>query len=377
MTTSGNDLHTGGGARAARPRTAPGRARPWPAGPRPTGPAAVRPPARVRGGPGGTAPDRTAARQLNLLTQRQLTRAGVSAAAVARRSRPGGPWQRLLPRVYLLQTGPPDARQHALAAVLYAARPGPADPLSGATAVLTGGAALALFGIRGAPAEPLDVLVPAPRTVAPAGAVRPLTTSRWPATITVGGIPVTRPVRAAADFARRTDDPDRVRAVLAGVVQSGWCHPQDLYAELRAGRLLKRPGAAAAAAELVAGVRSVAEGRARDTLAGSGLPQPLWNPRLVTPEGTFLATPDAYWPEEGVALEVDSAEYHYSRDSWHATLRRRLLLESHGVLVVSATPAMLRDTPGLVLAALRTLLTRGPTPPRVRTLGDHQLALPF
>ncbi|MEV6652345.1 hypothetical protein [Streptomyces sp. NPDC051219] len=31
--------------------------------------------------------------------------------------------------------------------------------------------------------------------------------------------------------------------------------------------------------------------------------------------GEFLATPDGYWPEEGVALEIDSAEYHFSRAS--------------------------------------------------------------
>ncbi|MFD2122874.1 hypothetical protein ACFSNO_31010 [Streptomyces cirratus] len=83
----------------------------------------------------------------------------------------------------------------------------------------------------------------------------------------------------------------------------------------------------------------------RDTLTATDLPTPLWNARLYTPDGTFLASPDAYWPDEGVALEIDSAEYHYTRDAWHATLRRRLRLESHGILVVSATPSMIRATP--------------------------------
>ncbi|MFJ5552868.1 hypothetical protein [Streptomyces sp. NPDC093225] len=314
------------------------------------------------------------------------------AGTLAGRCRPGGPWQRLLPRVYLLRTGPPDARQRALAAVLYAA-PGPAgpagatapDPLSGAGAALTGGAALALLGVRDAPAVPLDVLVRAPRRPAPVGDVRPLPTSRWPATFTVAGVPAARPVRAAADFARHAAaaDADRVRSVLAQVVQAGWCHPQDLYAELRAARALNRPGVRAAAAELVAGVRSVAEGRARDVLAAAAdLPAPLWNARLTTPDGTFLATPDAYWPDEGVALEVDSAEYHYTRDSWQATLRRRLLLESHGVLVASATPATLRDAPNLALAALRTLLALGAARPgplglRVHPPAPVQLVLRF
>ncbi|MFJ3879478.1 hypothetical protein ACIPW5_18730 [Streptomyces sp. NPDC090077] len=81
-----------------------------------------------------------------------------------------------------------------------------------------------------------------------------------------------------------------------------------------------------------------------------------------------------------MALEVDSAEYHYTRDAWQATLRRRLRLEAHGILVVSATPSMIRDTPHEVIAALRHLLTLGttrPTPPTALARGHQQLALEF
>ncbi|THA53835.1 hypothetical protein [Streptomyces sp. A1136] len=326
-----------------------------------------------------TTPQRLARRQLNMATRHQLTTAaGVPDGTITSRTRQGGPWQRLLPRVYLLQTGPPDRRQRALAAVLYAAEP-TADPLSGDTAALTGGAALALLGIREAPHTPADVLIRAPRRLTATAGVRPLATSRWPRTITVRRIPSTRPVRAAADYAARADDPDRIRSTLAQVVQAGWCHPHDLHAELRASRLLGRPAVRSAASELLAGVRSVAEARARDALTATDLPTPLWNARLHTPDGTFLACPDAYWPDEGVALEIDSAEYHYTRDAWHATLRRRLRLESHGILVVSATPSMIRDSPTEVLAALRALLALAAhrrVPPTVRARGHVQLELP-
>ncbi|MFF4328643.1 hypothetical protein ACFYZT_19270 [Streptomyces sp. NPDC001591] len=318
-------------------------------------------------------------RQLNLATRHQLITTGVPDATITSRTRPGGPWQRLLPRVYLLQTGPPDPRQRALAAVLYAAEP-TADPLTGDTAALTGGAALTLLGLRDAPPTPADVLIRSPRRLTATPRVRPVTTSRWPGTLTVAGVPTARPVRAAADFAARCPSPDRVRSVLAQVVQSGWCHPHDLHTELRGARLLSRPAVRAAAGELLAGVRSIAEARARDVLTGTDLPTPLWNARLSTPDGTFLASPDAYWPDHGVALEIDSAEYHYTRDAWHATLRRRLRLESHGVLVVSATPSIIRDTPTEVLKALRTLLTlttTRPHPPSVRARGHAQLELPL
>lgn len=49
---------------------------------------------------------RVARRQLGLATRHQLTAAGVPDGTITSRTRPGGPWQRLLPRVYLLQTGP-------------------------------------------------------------------------------------------------------------------------------------------------------------------------------------------------------------------------------------------------------------------------------
>ncbi|MFD5889561.1 hypothetical protein ACFWHQ_26780 [Streptomyces sp. NPDC060334] len=327
----------------------------------------------------GAGTSRATRHRYDLATRRQLLAAGVPAGTITSRSRPGGPWQRLLPRVHLLQTGPPDRRQRALAAVMYAAEP-TADPLTGDTAALTGGAALALLGVRDAPDTPADVLIRAPRRVAATGGVRPFPTTRWPRTIAVHGVPSTRPVRAAADFAARATDPDLIRSVLAHVVQAGWCHPRDLHAELRSARLLARPAVRAAAAELLVGVRSVAEGRAREALAAGDLPTPLWNARLHTPEGAFLASPDAYWPDEGVALEVDSVEYHFTRDAWQATLRRRLRLEAHGVLVVSVTPSMVRDAPAEVLAALRVLLALGggarAARPTVVARGHVQLELP-
>ena len=48
------------------------------------------------------------------------------------RARPGGPWQRLLPTVYLMATRQPTREQFETAALLYA---GPASVITGATAL--------------------------------------------------------------------------------------------------------------------------------------------------------------------------------------------------------------------------------------------------
>ncbi|RDG29968.1 hypothetical protein DVH02_34555, partial [Streptomyces corynorhini] len=63
--------------------------------------------------------ERLSATQMRLATARQLRAAGLSSSTTARRCRPGGPWQRPLPGVVLIQTGEPTARQRLLAAVLY------------------------------------------------------------------------------------------------------------------------------------------------------------------------------------------------------------------------------------------------------------------
>lgn len=297
-------------------------------------------------------------RQRSLATHRQLQAAGLHRSTIRRRCEPGGPWQRLLPRVTLIQAGDPDPYQRVLAAVLYAADPD-SDPLSGATAAVTGEAALSLYGVRGTGSGTVDVLLDEARRVRDVAYVRVRRTRRRPPTLLLEGVPCVRRPRAAADFVAREASPERVRAVLANAVQAGRCDPRDLLAELRAGHVLRGEPVRAAAEELLVGVRSIEEGRARDVLRAAGVPDALWNPTLLTKDGIFLAVPDAYWPREGVALEVDSEEFHLGVNEYRATLLRRLKLEAHGVEVVSVAPALVRDHPSEVVAAILAKLRLG------------------
>src|SRR2546421_6526826 len=58
-------------------------------------------------------------KQLSLATRRQLLTLGVTDRAMQYRTRPGGPWQVLLPGIYLGASGPPSMRQKEMAALLY------------------------------------------------------------------------------------------------------------------------------------------------------------------------------------------------------------------------------------------------------------------
>jgi hypothetical protein len=53
----------------------------------------------------------------------------------------------------------------------------------------------------------------------------------------------------------------------------------------------------------------------------AGLPMPLFSARLFAGQD-FLAVPDCWWPDAGVAAEVDSREWHLSPRDWENTLAR-------------------------------------------------------
>jgi hypothetical protein len=175
-------------------------------------------------------------------SRRQLLALGMSDRAMQYRVRRGGPWQVLLPGVYLAASGFPSMSQKELAAMLYA---GPGSLITGPVALLhhsirTGAAAV----------EAIDVLVPA----------------------------------------------DRQRL--------------------------------------------------------------------------FLGKPDGWWPDAGVAGEVDSRAWHLSPDDWDRTRRRHDLMGAAGIIVLHFSPRELRREPAKVTELIKGALERGLSRPRlpIRTI---------
>jgi len=186
--------------------------------------------------------------------------------------------------------------------------------------VLTGLTSLRRFGLGVPRAEAIDVLVPAKEQRRDVGFVRLHRTIRLPRGFCVAGeIRYALPPRAVADAARWLTDIGDVRAVVAEAVQRRMCSIEHLVEELEQGpkqgsALLRR-----ALAEVADGVRSAAEGQLHALIERSGLPMPMFNPRLFVGR-TFLAVPDCWWPEVGVAAEVDSRAWHLSPRGWENTL---------------------------------------------------------
>lgn len=60
--------------------------------------------------------------QRNVITRGQAYACGLTRNALSHRIRAAGPWQRMLPGVYLAVTGRPSREQREMAALLYGGR---------------------------------------------------------------------------------------------------------------------------------------------------------------------------------------------------------------------------------------------------------------
>lgn len=297
------------------------------------------------------------AHQQGVIGRDQVIDAGLTPGALRHRIRTGGPWQRMLPGVYLTVTGQPTREQMQIASLLYA---GPAG-------LLTGPAALANYQIRGPRSRIVDVLVPAgtKRTDSDFAAIH--RTWRMPNSVICDGpVRFAPPARAVADAVRAMTTLEDARAVVASAVQQGRCTVAELVAEFKAGPVRRSAILRSVLAEVIAGIRSVPEADLRELICKARLPEPLYNPRLYF-GGVFLAQPDAWWPDYGVAVEVDSREWHLSPSDWEQTMARHARMCAAGIVVLHFSPRQQRDQPGEVTVTIAGALRAGRPLPAITT----------
>jgi hypothetical protein len=310
--------------------------------------------------PASSAPDTTLHKQERVITRAQALGLGLSPGQIRHRIRPGGPWQQLLPGVYLAATGTPTQRQLEIAALRRA----------GPWSALTGTAALRHHGVRAPEQRLLPVLVPAGQRRRSQGFLRVWPTTRMPESVCGDGpVRFTMVARAIADAARELDSFRDFRAIVADAVQQRHCKIEVLAREL-AGTPMRHSGwLRQALAEVADGVRSVAEGDLRDLIIRAELPRPMFNARLFAGRD-FLAVPDAWWPRAGVAVEVDSREWHISPEDWERTQDRHTRMGALGIIVQHFTPRQIRTQPARVVTRIGSALRAGQQRPplAVRTL---------
>ncbi len=289
-------------------------------------------------------------RQLSVASRRQLLTLGLTDDAIQYRVRPGGPWQALLPGVYLAASGVPSFPQKEMAALLYA----------GPGSLVTGPVALMHYSVRSVPAgDAIDVLMPASRQRLSRGFARLHRTTRMPAGASSSGpVRIALAPRAVADTVRLLSTLRDVRAVVADAVQLGRCTVRELGEELAGGPVKGSARFRSALAEVADGIRSAAEGDLRDVIRVSRLPMPLFNPELYL-EDVFLGRPDTWWPDAGVVAEADSRAWHLSPEDWDRTRRRHDLMGAAGIIALHFSPRELRREPAMVARRIRDALTSG------------------
>jgi very-short-patch-repair endonuclease len=288
-------------------------------------------------------------KQNGVITRGQARDCGMTRHALEHRLRVGGPWQPLLPGVYMTNTGTPTGMQRLQAALLYA----------GPDSAVTGPAALALHRIRARQITVVDVLIPEERRRRSLEFVRVHRTSRMPGSLfRMGEVSYVSSARAVADTVCGLRDISEVRAIVADGVQPGRVSVAQLAQELACGPVQGSARFRHVLAEVAEGVRSAAEGDLRSLITRERLPEPLCNARLYMGD-SFIAMPDAWWPDAEVAVEIESRQWHLSPGDWDATLARDARMSARGIIVLHFSPRRLRTEPAAVASEIRSALEAG------------------
>jgi len=172
----------------------------------------------------------------------------------------------------------------------------------------------------------------------------------------VGPVRYTLLPRAVADAVRDMVSLRDVRALVADAVQRGRCPVPELAAELTEGQKSGSALFRLALADVADGIRSTAEADLKDLLVKARLPLPLFNPSLYAADETFIARPDGWWPELGIAIEVDSLEWHLSPQDYADTLARGRRMAKYQIVTLRFTPKQIRTDPATVIRDIKEAL---------------------
>ncbi|GAA3397913.1 hypothetical protein [Cryptosporangium minutisporangium] len=167
--------------------------------------------------------------------------------------------------------------------------------------------------------------------------------------------------RAGADAARAGYARRDVRAFLSEIVQRRRATVEQLDAEWRGGPIRGSKVLGAVLAEVRDGVRSAPEAELRELTGLSVILPPIhWNPLLTGADGSRLPSPDGWIEDVGLALEVDSDEFHTALDDLRRTRERHNRLGTYGILTLHFTPREIREEPQRVLATIESTYRERP-----------------
>jgi hypothetical protein len=161
-----------------------------------------------------------------------------------------------------------------------------------------------------------------------------------------------------ADAAHDAESDDHAREIVLEAVQRRLVRPADLRHELEAGARNGSRRVRLAVEDVEAGAWSVPEASVLVALRSSRLLPPAWpNPRLSMASGLRLPSPDAWFDDVALAVQVHSRRFHELGRDWERTVMRDGIFAACGVPVVAVTPSRIaRDPAGVVRLVERAYL---------------------
>jgi hypothetical protein len=218
-------------------------------------------------------------------------------------------------------------------------------------AVLSHVHAAALWNLRHPPGGRIHVTVPKGGRAKRKGLIVHRSVDLPPDHVTLhDGIPVTTPARTLADLAGTVEAPALARAVEAAEFH-GLLHVPSLLAAC-AGRPGARRIRKLVEAELPH-TRSEFEVAFVALCDRYGLPRPIMNAQIYGYEV------DAYWPDHGLAVELDSWRHHGTRAAFERDRERDAELQARGITIVRFTYGQVTTRQRWVASRLAPRFRRG------------------
>jgi hypothetical protein len=226
--------------------------------------------------------------------------------------------------------------------------------------MITGAVAITRQGLACAGSGVVDVLVPERYQRKTMSFVRIQRTTRMPTqAFRVGPLRYAPVARALADAARDMTRFSDVETLVSGAIQKGKCGIAELAREVEQGRTQGSRLLREALAEVQSGIWSTTEGDLKRLLSRAGIEEPIFNPMLYAQDTTFLGCPDAWWPKAGVAVEVDSVQYHLNARGYSETMQRHNRMAKAGITILHWLPSTIRKQPDQVISDLQDALREG------------------
>lgn len=272
-----------------------------------------------------------------------LVQLGIPTSTMKRNCEPGGPWQRLYPRVIQLSDTRTTRRQQVRAALLHVE-----------DSVVTGPDALALHGLRvSTMSGKIHLLVPGHRYVRGDSTIQLERTPTPPRPVMRHGLLTAPLARAAMDTARRMSTHPEVSALFKEVVFRHGVRLDELRNELvvggRRGAVLPRQVLREIGMRVHAGVTRSAQLLVRR----AGLPPPRWDVPVTDLAGQPLGTVTGTWADIGLAWDVHSFDFDPLPASYPTALRRGSRLAASGLRVLHTSATQIRASPETVIEDLR------------------------